>query len=201
MTTLAPLDERNSIGIDSFERAIAYSAHLLYSSFSIRETEYNKDFSIVPNEVSKRINIRIEFPVNYQTFWQSNGNFIIGAANYSTSTIQYLGEYLPPSNGDFTVIPTEINTLERFFVYCVVEFRNYLLNNYPTLASNCTYQFNERKRTITINVVLPYEPQVYKDYLDLLLAVRNWKDIQVNNQDNLPFGNQFQLSNNQQLTN
>lgn len=201
MTTLASLDERNSIGIDSFERAIAYSAHLLYSSFSIRETEYNKDFSIVPNEATKRINIRIEFPVNYQTFWQSNGNFIIGAANYSTSTIQYLGEYLPPSNGDFITIPTEINTLERFFVYCVVEFRNYLLANYPSLANNCTYQFNERKRTITINVVLPYEPQVYKDYLDLLLAIRNWKDITTTSNNNSPFGNDIQLTNDYQLSN
>ena len=202
MTTLATLTERNQIGIDSFERAIAYSAHLLYSAFASRN-DYSKDFSIAPNPTTERITIRIEFPVNYQTFWQSNGNFIIGASNFSTSTIPYLGEYLPPSNGDFIAIPNNIDTLERFFVYSVVEFRNYLLANYPTLENNCTYGFNEKKRTITIKVVLPYDPLIYKDYLDLLLAIKNWKDITGggDNTDNLPFGNDIQLSNDYQLTN
>lgn len=197
MTTLAPLTERDAIGIDSFERAIAYSSHLLYSTI----TDYTKDFLITPNPTTERITIRIEFPVNYGTFWASNGNFIIGADNFATGTIQYLGEYLPPSNGDFIAIPSNIDTLERFFIFCIVEFRNYLLQNYPDLAINCTYTFNEKKRTISVKAILPYDPTVYSDYLDLLLAIKNWRDIEGDNNDNLPFGNDVQLTNDLQLTN
>lgn len=197
MTTLASQAERDQIGIDSFERAIAYSSYLLYSSFSTVETEYNKDFLITPNPDTQEITIKIEFPVNYSTFWASNGNFIIGADTFTTNTITYLGEYLPPSNGDFIAIPSEINTLERFLVYNVVEFSNYLLNNYPDIKEKCTYKFNERKRTISINVILSYDPNIYTNYLDLLLAVRNWKDLVNSN----GFGNDFQLNNNSQLVN
>lgn len=198
MTALPLLTEREQIGIDSFERAIAYSAHLLYSSFS-QVSDYSKDFTITPNATNELVTIRVEFPVNYATFWRSNANFIIGADNFSTATIEYLGQYLPPSNGDFIAIPSNIDTLERYFIFCVVEFRNYLLANYPDLATNCTYTFNERKRTISVKVVLPYDPTIYSDYLDLLLAIKNWKDLQ-SNTDNLPFGDQIQLTDDLQLT-
>lgn len=199
MTTLPPLTEREQIGIDSFERAIAYSAHLLYSSFS-QVSDYSKDFTITPNVTSELITIRVEFPVNYGTFWRSNANFIIGADNFSTATIEYLGQYLPPSNGDFISIPSNIDTLERYFIFCVVEFRNYLLANYPDLATNCIYTFNEKKRTISVKVILPYDPDIYSDYLDLLLAIKNWKDLQGGNNDNLPFGDEIQLTDDLQLT-
>ncbi|NCO74168.1 MAG: hypothetical protein GW856_02755 [Cyanobacteria bacterium] len=202
MTILPTLETRDLIGIDSYERAICYSANLLYSSFSIQNEDYSKDFNINLDNLKKEISIKVQFPVDYKTFWSSNGNFIIGAKSYSSSSIEYLGEYLPPSNGDFIIYPSDINTLERFFVYSIYKFKQYLTDNYPSFNDKCTYIFNERKRTIAIDVLIPFEPTIYETTLDLLLAVKNYKNVNISDEptSNI-FGNNHQLNNSSQLRN
>ena len=124
MVALADKNTRDTIGIDSVERAIVFSALLLRKAYLEENTNILKDaYQIAPQ--SRIINniLSTNITVIGNIFYDSNslnsgGNVLENITEKSTNESLYTGKNLRPSEN--IILPIEddtlaINNLEKYF--------------------------------------------------------------------------------------
>lgn len=220
MTILASQTERETIGIRTWEQAILYSANLLLAGENINGTNFNRDFTIILDNDTNTISLNIVLQLDYFRFYASNSNIFKGIAYLegieNNREVQYLGQTLP-TNIEITFVepPAEVNSLEAFYLYSVIEFKKYLQSN-SLDDSIVTWDFDQRKTSVATNLALAFWNNIYKQENDSLIAlnlnqyltsvpqqfgdgVQLTDDLQLNDGIGQGGVNQSQLSDNLQL--
>ena len=198
MTVLATKETRDLIGIDSWERAIVWSACSLLSAKSESTTVYDKNFSVFADQTTAQILISFGMPLDMPLFWASMGDPDLSLQNITDLTVNYEGEYLSLST-PLETEPPSVNTLEKYFVWANKKLLEYYLKNDTDKANNINLSTDLKRSAIFVTTTLPYDPIDYSETDSLLSAVVVTSSSS-SNVDGL-FGNNTLLSNNLLLSN
>lgn len=172
MTTLPSLAERNAININHYEQAILWSANLLFAGFSIENDQFSKNIIIEPNSITNQVQVSILVPIDYQNYWSSNANFIKGTGNFYNGAIAYTGVNLPNiTEPNFIEPSSEIDTVEKYYLYSIINYQQWLIDNNLNFQDRCTYSLNLKRRAIETNAKLSYQKEAYRQTNDLLLSL------------------------------
>lgn len=169
MTVLATKETRDLIGINSFERAIVWSACSLLSAINQQSSTYNNNFTIFADQESSQILITFGMPLDMPKFWASMGDPDY-LKNITDLTVTYEGEYLSITNS-LELEPPSINTLEKYFIWSCKKLREFYLQNLPTKANRINLSTDLRRSAMFVTVNLDYVPLIYSQSDSLLKAV------------------------------
>ncbi|WP_342596751.1 hypothetical protein VKI21_12505 [Cyanobacterium aponinum UTEX 3222] len=170
MTILSTKSVRDLIGINSYERAIVWSACTLLSAKNTQSETYDKNFSIFADQETSQILISFGMPLNMSLFWASMGDPDLALEEITPLEITYEGEYLPINN-PLEEEPLSVNTLEKYFVWSSKKLLEYYLKNDTEKASNINLSTDLKKTAMFVVVNLDYDPIIYAESDSLLRAV------------------------------
>lgn len=197
MTFLIEKQIRDNIGIDSFEKAIVWSACLLlainYESTTTNSIVSKNSLYIDPSK--SLILIEFNIPLNMSLFWRSmcNPNSI---KPLSDLTIQYEGAYFN-SNFILPLEPNEVNTLEDYFIWSNKKLEEIYLNKNSEKSKNIIVMPNLKYGTIYINTKLNYDPLKYASSNNLMFSVITFDyTTDTNDNNNTLIGNNILIGNN-----
>lgn len=187
MTKLASKSERDSLNIDTFERAIVYSGLLLYKTLKDPNNpipEDNNPFSdfvsySMPNGNSKEITftINVTLPIDRIEATELGGNFIETIGVYGTTDPNPIEIQCSKSSSDFISIkeePDYIDTLEKYFAWLCHVVKSQLIKNESDEASRITTQFFVDNETPQLRIRVQNKIN-YENYLfnnNLLCSVK-----------------------------
>ena len=169
MTVLPSQAERNSIGIDTYERAILYAAMMLRRSFlTDGEKENLKRLSITTAQSRNNNNILIkgEFPYSNSVTWEQGGDVFKPIHYLSLSDPS--NSFSPPSPllpfGDpyitLSIDPPWVETLEEYFTWVISNSMISLLSETPPRDKVISYRFFDSRSPlpiIEIQASLPFD--------------------------------------------
>lgn len=184
MTILSSQLERAALGINSFERAIIYSALLLRIACNKSADTVIKDYfqiklgnNFIQDKNTNLYNcegtVTIKGTIKYDnSAIQAGGNIGPFIIPLTTDNIQYTGSAMPPSNNIIATIkpdPSWVTTLEQYFFWCCCEYHKILLGFNDTatemrkVAFSTAFQGTISEYLLNINVLLFYN---YIDWLE-----------------------------------
>lgn len=174
MTILETKQERDLLGIDSIERAIAYAAMLLYKSIkdpNNPDDTFNRSVTIALANVNKptaELQINANLPVDRYVAMDFGGNFIESLKKVSDIDPNPIDLSCDASSPDFMAIvqePFTVNTLERFLYWaCATAKANLIVTQVSSSnAININPQLeNSEYPRVAITAKLPVD---YRQYL------------------------------------
>lgn len=192
MTTIESIDKRKALNIDTFERAILYSAILLrkanISNFPSNHPYYNA-VSIAFSKATRTagaVNIKAKFPYNNQFALFKGENFLESIETFSEINPGSLSITPQLYKSNLYVLPQEpsdINSLEKYLLWLCYLFTTSLHSSNinldpvnfaftegnPTIASDGTV--TSTNSFLDVSVVLEYNPILYAEYKNLLAAL------------------------------
>lgn len=170
MTVLVSKETRDLIGIDSYERAIVWSACTLLSAKYENSSTYDKNFSVFADQSSLQILIEFGMPLDMPLFWASMGDPDLSLENITELTVNYEGEYLTITT-PLEDEPPSINTLEKYFVWANKKLMEWYLKNDTSKANNINLATDIKRSSLFVTTKLAYDPIVYSETDSLLSAV------------------------------
>ena len=207
---------RDTIGIDSVERAICWSALLLRKAYLQEDNNSLKDsFQIAPQIKLIQGNLTSIITIIASIYFDENsllegGNILENIIEKSTNTVSYNGENLLPSDDIFLPISDDIlqvNTLEKYFYWnCQLFLEDNILENYNKVQILPVFKGSNTENKINISIVLNYN---FKHYLNTNNLVQSIGIIQNTASQNIPislvgnselFGNDFLVGNSSNQT-
>jgi hypothetical protein len=179
MTILPPQAERDSIGIDTYERAILYAASMLRRSFLVDGEKANlKRLSITTAQSKENNNILIEgeFPYSNSTTWEKGGDVFKPVHYLSLSDPS--NSFSPPSNllplgNPYIALasdPSWVATLEEYFIWVLSQSKAALHLESPPRHDVISYRFFDGRSpdpVVEVKASLPFD-------LDLWLRDRHF---------------------------
>lgn len=170
MTVLIDKSQRDSLGIDSFERAIVWSGCLLLSAKNQSVNTYDKNFQISLDEETDEIVMQINLPLDMAIYWASMSNYFLAIKTISETTATYSGDTLT-ANGTLESEPSTIDNLEKYFAWSCEKLKEYYLTNNLDKKDNISINVNPKTSTLDISIVLTYIASEYTASNNLLKAV------------------------------
>jgi hypothetical protein len=217
MVALIDKTNRNTIGIDSVERAICWSALLLRNAYLQEESKSIKDsFQIAPQIKLIQGNLTPIITIIATIYFDNNsllegGNILDNIVEKSTNTVSYNGAILIPSDDNYLPIVDDIlpiNTLEKYFYWnCQLLLENNIANNYSKVQILPSFKGSNTENKINISVVLNYN---FRHYLNTNNLIQSIGIIQNTINESIPislvgneeiFGNNFIVGNSLNQTN
>lgn len=184
MTILEAKEVRDTKGIDCFERALIYSALLLYKS---NKNPNNAEDYLFTNAVSitlpnsnagiAELSIKIDFPINRELAIDTGGNYLNSVLSFNGSNPNPLliqCQASPPNFMEIVPEPNGINTLEKYFVWAAYTAKANLIRSNNTAVNNFVIQFfNESSgyAKLQIKIGLPIDNFRYFRENNLLCTV------------------------------
>lgn len=197
---------RDSQGIDSFERAIVYSALLLRQGYFLSEDRSTKDAIQIALSLSgsgenilQNINIRANLLVVNESLL-NGGNILSNLQERMQGTVDYLGANINPSLANFLPIipePPTVQTLEQYFYWGCQQLLAEDVSNYRRLSLLPIFKGNNNPFTMDCIVSIPFDYRTYLESNNLLGAIGVGES--GGDDDDLPFGDEVQLNDNYQL--
>lgn len=197
MTILPSKETRDLIGINSFERAILWSACSLLSVINLQSSNYDKNYSLVIDRENSQILINFGMPLNMGLFWSSMGDPYLALKEITNLTPTYDAEYLPVSNV-LEHEPTSVNTLEKFFVWANKKLLEFYLINEPSKQKEIMLTTEIKYSSLFVTTNLNYNPVIYNESDNLLKAVLITSTVENNSSlvgNNVLFGNNYLVGN------
>lgn len=170
MTVLISKSERDTIGIDSFERAIIWSGCLILSTKNEVSTNYDKNYQINIDSENSEVILSINLPLDMSLYWSSMSNIISAVQSISDLTVAYTGTNLSKNK----VLETEPNTvtnLERYFVWSCQRLQEYYLKNNYDKKDAINISASLKTSTLDISATLAYSTVDYANSNNLLQSV------------------------------
>lgn len=199
--------ERLSLGIDTFEKSIVYSALLLRTKAKSNINIYLKKIS--SNEgIIPYLAVDILLPYEQDNYLKHGGSVIPFIIPFSTELIKYLGKVIPSNNNIIPQEPDEVNSLEKYLAWTALGWvclnKQYLpqpWENYgyfaildgkkpPSLSIKILLEFDYEKYAKNDNLiecVISSDIPIDYDKINTLIGVFNW--------NNILFGNNLVLTN------
>jgi hypothetical protein len=173
MTILPPQAERDSIGIDTYERAILYAASMLRRSFLVDGEKANlKRLSITTAQSKENNNILIEgeFPYSNSTTWEKGGDVFKPVWYLSLSDPS--NSFSPPSNllpfgNPYIALPSDptwVATLEEYFIWVLSQSKAALHLESPPRHDVISYRFFDSRSpnpVVEVKVSLPFDLDIW----------------------------------------
>jgi hypothetical protein len=202
--------ERDLIGIDTFERAIVFSALLLRKGLRQAELPTNQ-ITIYQNLINfnqeKIVNLALEIKLPYNTleFLSMGGNFLNSILPFSSATIPYIGEAVTPTlnnRGRIPDDPPEVDTLEKYLAWSLTEWVKFTKteeskkNNWDSYGY---FSFLEEASTpvLSAKLNLSFDYSKYIETKNLIASVIRTVSFRSQNQNNSSLiGNNNLIGNN-----
>lgn len=189
--------ERDDLELNSWERAIIWSALVLRASnVAYAENPGNEDYpyknavrinlarAIVDGALTANLRIEATLPYNSVDALGSGGNFLLGLYQFfegepepyvgaNCSQLLSYGYKVTPHGLNAPNEPEYIETLEKYFVWCCWEAELSLLSPLPNKLLPITVDFFEESTpTATIRVIanIPIDYEAYKDCENLVCS-------------------------------
>lgn len=195
---------RDSIGIDTFERAIVFSALLLRSGYfaNIDNTVKNAvqialNLNNTADGFVSNIIIRATLEVSNISL-NDGGNILLNLLERQEGTVNYTGENLAPSLSGLPITDDlpEVLTLEQYFFWvCQMLLENDIEGKYKTVVISPVFRGTTDPFTIDCSALIPFDYQTYLNGNNLIGAVTAVLG------DSSIIGNETLLSNDYQLRN
>ncbi len=188
MTILESKSERDSIGIDSFERGLVYATLLLYKAIKdpnnpvpANENPFSDAITFnlrnVANPTSA-LNVTANFPVDRIEASELGGNYLESLGIFGNTNPNPLDINCEPSSAEFIAIlpePSYVTTLEQYFVWLAHMVKGDLIITNPTTSDVIQTQFineNPDYPRLRINLRLPINYRTYLRSNNLICAVK-----------------------------
>jgi hypothetical protein len=190
MTVLINKQIRDQIGINTFEKAIIFSASLL---LGVKQTidEFDEYSDISLDYLNKKIIIQLALDYS-PNLWISGGDLYKGVKELSNLAVEYTG-LMQPSVG-IENEPLKVNSLEKYFVWSCEKLLEKYLNKTPNKAKEINFEIDNTKKKINTSLSLYFNPKQYLetncllvDFLDENSSPLVW--------NNVVFGNVLALRN------
>ena len=188
MTVLESYSDRQNIGIDSFERALLYSAILLNKA-NIDPNNF-VPASSNPNFTAVELNTNISEGTTSQITGKVNltyANFIVledGINHFDNIDVfgftnpNPLNILCPESDARFMELipePNDITTIERYFYWLVTKIKNTLVKFQPDVSQLIKIKFNPRFKDtvgrVVVEFALPISTTKYLSNYNVLCSV------------------------------
>lgn len=133
--------ERKQLNIDTFERAIVYSALLLRSSAKSNVSIFLKNI-FGSSGMIPYLAIEIILPYNQSDFLKNGGDLIESILEISDSFPSYLGKNIAPTVNNSAIIPEEpliVNNLEKYLCWSVLSWIILAKQHLPSPWENFAY--------------------------------------------------------------
>jgi hypothetical protein len=191
MTILTTKQIRDQIGINTFEKAIIFSASLLLGVKQIiDEFDTYSDIYLDYSNLKIIIQISLDYSPN---LWISGGDLYQGVKELSNLAVEYTGK-MSPSVG-IENEPSKVNSLEKYFVWsCEKLLENYLKRT-PEKAKEINFELDNNKKKINISLSLYFNPKQYLETNSLLIDFLSEESFSSLVGNDILFGNDFLLSN------
>lgn len=201
---LPSLALRQSYGIDTFERAIVWSALLLRYGYSFSEDRVVKDavqLSLTMAGVGERftetINLRVGLQVANEAL-NSGANLLNNIVERFGGSVDWTATTAPASQTGLpiTAEPSGL-TLEQYFYWACQQLLATDVENYRRIAITPTFRGFAEAITLDATVAIAFDYATYLLTNNLITAIGGGTTTPV-----IPdFGNDYQLNNDLQLTN
>lgn len=167
MTVLPSQTERDSLNIDSYERAILWAAMLLREAV-LTDADANNQQSIRiftnQREAKNEVVIEGQLPYVSSTSWLRGGEFFGTVPTLATkdpSGLFSTPTTITPSIS-FVPLPAEpawVMTLENYFLWAIKEAKAHLATQDPPNYGSITYRFFDSRdpATLEFRVALPFD--------------------------------------------
>lgn len=169
MTILPSRSERDNIGIDSYERAILYSAVLLRKMALLAGINADDRISLnTTNAEQPKINIQAVLNYTPEEAWGAGGDFFDTIE--PLTSLNPSGELIPvsplselPDFSGLDVDPPWVDNLEEFFVWAAIEIKGRLIGKGATQENLISYRFRPKKKppSVEISISLPFRFSVW----------------------------------------
>lgn len=198
---------RDGYNIDSFERALVYSALLLRAGYNDSANERTLRNRYAIRQVSQNLRqdndtflyqgfANIQAVMEYDNLALTSGGDLLGSLVESVSSdVPYTGVDLTPSARIIAPIANDIakiSTLEDYFLWSVINYQNALVNPLPTDAQllsyvsiNPNYTGINDNPTINITATVEYNYTTWLESFNLVNAVGFFPNIPVTGQSGL----------------
>jgi len=170
MTVLINKTERDIIGIDSFERAVVWSASLLLSAKNSVTVEYDKNFQINLDQETSSVFITLNLPLDMVIYFKSMQNLIKSVKTISDLTVSYTEEALGYTK-KLATEPTTVTNLEQYFIWSSQRLQQFYNNNNTDKKSNVVITPNLKTFNCDVSISLGYNIQKYIETNNLLQSV------------------------------
>lgn len=181
MVTLIDKQDRDALGIDTYPRAILWSALLLLkNNKTFGDPESNPFFNSIRIAINPRTSIlAIEALIPYSRidFVDNNGDLLKALLTYNSGDPSINVEPVNPSEFIYLPLPNDdqrVNTLEKYF-YWVTSTYKVGLRRYTDLSDNINIIFLDEREiqgnpVVEISIRLPFSYERYICYNNLLEA-------------------------------
>jgi len=187
MVSLATKTERDNIGIDTFSRAIAYSAFLLRKVYlENADNRIKSRITINPQvQIKKETNLTAISHLIIEAIFEFNSNILQTASDYFSSSLEvegtavYNGIILPESSDGIAPIevePVTVNTLEKYFLWAVFGLQKFILeqnqlNLFNSVAIDDRYNSITETHSQKVNIRVPFDYLIYLQTQSYLTAI------------------------------
>lgn len=190
MTTLPSKNIRDQVGINTFEKAIIFSASLLMSARQLAGLFDKKNYISLDYENET---IDIAFSLNFDSnYWATAGNFYKGIVTMTGVNVEYKGQVYP--NTGLELEPSDVNNLEKYFVWSTENLLSLYLKRTTEEKKNINFEIDNVNSAINIFVQLKFNLSQYLkencllfDFTDPTVKTQSFNDD--------CFGNDFVLTN------
>jgi hypothetical protein len=170
MVSLPSITERQSLGIDSFERALVWSGLTIYRVFKQSpDLQLQRAINFdLPNqrEIRATLNLEVNLPLNKIKAAQGGGDMLSALTEYQSS---------PPaqniscvaSSENFVALeipPAQVNSLEKFFAWSAYQIKNRQLQAVTT-EGEISIRFLLEAQDFAKLQIQAQIPVSYPDYL------------------------------------
>ncbi|BAQ67079.1 hypothetical protein [Geminocystis sp. NIES-3709] len=200
---LPSLALRNSYGIDSFQRAIVFSALLLRYGYSFSDDRLIKDAVQLSlaiagsgDRFTQFVNLRVGLQVS-NTALNSGANLLTNIIERFGGSVDWTADDAEPSIGDFLPITAEPSglTLEQYFYWACQQLLADDVENYKRVQITPTFKGITDTVTIDCTVSIPFNYTTYLQTNNLISAIGATEE-----EEEVGFGDETQLNDNLQLT-
>lgn len=174
MTTIQDKASRDSLGIDTIARGIAYSAHLL-KSVAGTSIEFATNVTLKEGELAGALSIKATIDYNVVEFFASGSDYLEGLQPLTNSNATELFTPLTPATSGIA-IPTDdirVTTLEHYLVWLILLLNEANLQKNPPNVNFLKITQGETPQRFykSFTFTLSFSPLVYAASGNILEAI------------------------------
>lgn len=174
MTALTDKVSRDSLGIDTIARGIAYASHLL-KSVTNNVVDFSYTLSLEENIPKGVLGIRINLDYDAVQHFASGSDYLEGVLSLSEIDPVELFEPLDPAIGGVSIPPdnSRVNSLESYLAWLILlHIESNLLLTTPNVgAVRITQAITPQRFYKTFTLNLNYDPLVYAEKGNIIAAI------------------------------